>query len=377
MERFEITVIGAGVVGLAVAAHLSSRCSSVLVVEKNTAFGMETSSRNSEVIHAGIYYPPDSLKARLCVEGNRLLYELCAAYGIPHKRVGKLIVALDKSEEASLEALCANGRSNGVLELEIIGRERIREMEPHIKAHAAIHSPATGIIDSHSLMKFFLEQAEAYGSIVSFKSEVKEIRREGAGQGYRIGVIDAAGDRFDFVTRCVVNCAGLNCDEVASMAGFDVERKKYRLNYWKGRYFRVIDRKSAYVNRLVYPLPHSALLGLGIHATLNLAGALRLGPDHIPIERDAVDYSVDSAAAQGFLNSAVTYLPFLEAGDLVPDTAGIRPKLQTENDAFRDFIIQEESAEGFPGFVNLIGIESPGLTACPAIARYVGGLLKL
>ncbi|MFA5275715.1 MAG: NAD(P)/FAD-dependent oxidoreductase [Candidatus Omnitrophota bacterium] len=374
MEKFNITIIGAGVIGLAIARELSKRSNAVLVVEKNINFGMETSSRNSEVIHAGIYYPAGSLKAATCIEGNKLLYEICRDNRIPFKKLGKLIVALDKIEAAELNKLYENALSNGVEDIEMLSKESISKLEPNINAYAAIYSKSTGIIDSHSLMAYYLDQAKGRGVLVSFKTKVEEIEKLSV--GYKVTVIDSDGGRVSFISERVINAAGLESDNIARLSGIDVEKQGYILDYWKGQYFKVNHSKGSLIGRLVYPLPHKALTGLGIHATINLAGTVRLGPDHKHIQRDKPDYNVDLSDAASFLSAAEKYMPFLKIDDISPDTAGIRPKLRSLNGGFRDFIIREESKSGFAGFVNLIGIESPGLTASPAIARYINKLFS-
>ncbi|MGD0335728.1 MAG: NAD(P)/FAD-dependent oxidoreductase [Candidatus Omnitrophota bacterium] len=374
MDKFNTTIVGAGVIGLAIANELSKRNSSVLLVERNINFGMETSSRNSEVIHAGIYYPPLSLKATTCVEGNRLLYEICRNNGIPHKRIGKLIVALDKVEAVELSRLYENARSNGVEDIEMLSKENIAKLEPNINAYTAIYSRSTGIIDSHSLMEYYLDEAKGRGCMVSFKTKLEAIEKLPG--GYKVTVIDSDAERVSFISERVVNAAGLESDNIARLAGIDIEKEGYVLEYWKGQYFKITQSKSNLIARLVYPLPHKALTGLGIHATINLGGTVRLGPDHKRIERNEFDYNVDFRDAASFLSAARKYMPFLRKEDMSPDTSGIRPKLQSPNGDFRDFIIQEESKSGLAGFVNLVGIESPGLTASPAIARHVNKLFS-
>jgi len=374
MERVEVAIIGAGVVGLAVAAELSKASNSIFVLERNDSFGRETSSRNSEVIHAGIYYPQNSLKAQTCLEGNRRLYEICEQNHIPYKKTGKLIVAVCDSELEDLENLFKNARANGVSDLELIHQDRIKELEPHIKANTAIFSPSTGIIDSHSLMEYFLFQAENKGVEISFKTEVKDLEK--ISDGYKVTVADSDGHLFSFLAKVVINCAGLESDRIAEKVGIDIDEQGYGLKYCKGAYFRVNSKKSGLVQRLIYPVPRPKSGGLGIHATLDLGGSLRLGPNHRYISRDEVNYDVDISDKGDFFKSASTFLSFLKLEDLSPDTAGIRPKLQGEGEGFRDFTIKEESDLGFPGFINLIGIESPGLTSAPAIARYVGQLLS-
>lgn len=369
MEKTDITIIGAGVIGLGIAAELSSKNKSIFILEKASSFGTETSSRNSEVIHAGIYYPKDSLKAKTCLEGNRMLYKICEKNNIPHRKIGKLIIARDMSEIEYLEKLFQNAKDNDLRDIDIISEDKIKSLEPNIKAEKAIFSRSTGVIDSHALMKYFIFKAKDKGAQVSFNSEVKDIKKESG--GYSITIIDSDNKPFTFLSSIVINCAGLNADIIAKAVGIDIEKEDYVLKYSKGQYFKITGKKSNLVKRLIYPVPTNGSNSLGIHTTPNLAGTVRIGPDDRYISRDEVNYDIDLDDKDKFYESTVSFLPFLDREDLSPDTAGIRPKLQGEREGFRDFVIKEESALGYPGFVNLIGIESPGLTAAPAIAKYV------
>jgi L-2-hydroxyglutarate oxidase LhgO len=367
--RVDITIIGAGIVGLAVAARLADRGDEVLLLEKNDGFGQETSSRHSGVIHCGIYYPPGSLKARLCLAGNKALYDLCARYGIGHKRLGKLIVATADNELDQLEALLERGRDNGVEGLRLLSPAQMKRLEPNITGKAAILAPSTGIIDAHALMKCFLGLARGGGVQVAYRSKVS--RLEKASGGYGVTVAGDEGD-FSFTSRLVINCAGLHADKVAALSGIDIDAVGYRLHYCKGEYFSISSRRHP-VKRLIYPLPPPDLSGAGIHITLDLEGRLRLGPGVWYVDR--IDHSVDTENKRLFCNAARRLLPWLEYEDIEPEMAGIRPKLQGPGEDFRDFVIAEESGRGLPGFINLIGIESPGLTACPTIADYVADLV--
>ena len=373
MEKVDITIIGAGIIGLSVAAEVSKLNNSVYLVERHDSFGQETSSRNSEVVHAGIYYSPGSLKAKTCVEGNRLIYEICAENNIPYRKSGKLIIANTGEEIRELENLFRNAGNNGVSGLEIITNGQIKKIEPNVKAKAALYSASTGIVDIHSLMKHFAAQAQSNGTLIAYGVEVTSIDR--ANDRYRLKVRDVDGDELYFQSRIVINCAGLESDIIASMVGIDVKQQGYELKYCKGQYFRMSAAKSKLINRLIYPVPESGA-GLGIHATPDISGSVRLGPDDKYISRKEVDYGVNEACRKKFYDSAVKFLPFLKPDYLVPDTAGIRPKLQAEGEGFRDFVIKEESGLGFPGFINLIGIESPGLTSAPAIGRYVRRIVE-
>ncbi|MCK9614373.1 MAG: NAD(P)/FAD-dependent oxidoreductase [Candidatus Omnitrophica bacterium] len=376
MEKVDVVIVGAGIVGLTIGARLAKAGRSLYVIERHDSFGQEISSRNSEVIHAGIYYPSGSLKARLCVEGNKMLYEICSKNAIGHRRVEKLIVATNvKEEEKDLPKLLENGKRNGVLGLKIITKSEVAKIEPNIEARAALYSSSTGIIDTHNLMKYFEYKLKENKGEVTYNCNVVGLRK--LPDGYEVTVKDTSGDIFNFHSQIVINSAGLESDSIAQMAGIDTKKQNYCLKYCKGQYFRVTNsRKHALVNRLIYPVPHERASGLGVHATKDLAGGLRLGPDAYYVDRNKFDYEVDISKRKAFCGAALKFLPFLEEEDLIPDTAGMRPKLQGENEDFRDFVIKEENCIGFPGFINLIGIESPGLTGSPAIAEYVEGLIK-
>jgi len=375
MEKADIIIIGAGVVGLAIGARIAKPNRSLYIIERHNTFGQETSSRNSEVIHAGIYYPNGSLKAQLCVRGNRMLYEICSKHGISHKRIEKLIVATNSQEEEDLHKLLANGRTNGVTGLKLLSQEEIEKLEPNIKTHLALYSSSTGIIDTHGLMKYFEHTCRANQGEVFYGGAVIGLQK--LAQGYEISVKDTSGDVFKFNSRIVINSAGLESDHIAQMFGIDIDKQNYRLKYCKGQYFRVIDsRKCSLINRLIYPVPHEKASGLGVHATKDLAGGLRLGPDTQYVDRNAFTYEVDILTRKHFFQAASTFLPFLKEEDLIPDTSGMRPKLQGEGEDFRDFVIQEEGSLGYSGFINLIGIESPGLTSAPAIAEYVEKIIN-
>lgn len=367
MDKVEITIIGAGVIGLAIAAELSAKYDNIVVLEKHNSFGQEISSRNSEVIHSGIYYPEASLKARLCMEGAEDLYKFCERYSIPYKKLGKLIIATDQAEIKTLEEYFGKGENNNVKDLKLLDRQDINKIEPNTNAIAAIYSPNTGIIDSHSLMKHFCNMAEDRGVLVAYKSELASIHKEN--NGY---IIYIKQDNYRFKSRIVINCAGLSSDYIASLVGIDIEKSGYKLKLCKGSYFSYT--KSSPIRMLVYPVPHKELVGLGVHATLDLGNRLRFGPDSEYV--DCVDYNVDGNKKNVFYESVSRIIPGLERNALIPDMAGIRPKLQGEGEKIRDFIIADETDKGFSGFINLIGIESPGLTASPAIAKYVRDLTE-
>jgi L-2-hydroxyglutarate oxidase LhgO len=366
MDTFTITVIGAGVVGLAIAEELSAHYRDVLVVEKNTGFGQETSSHNSEVIHAGIYFPPDFLRTVYCTAGNPLLYERYRKLDIPHRRMGKMIVSSNEEEEMTLADLKKRAEENGVEGLTLLGERQVHALEPDIAATSALYSPNTGIIDTHRLMRSFLSRTEENGATVDFRSEATAIR--GTGDGYDM---ELNGGEYRFHTRIVVNSAGLHADRIAALAGMDIDRAHYRLKFCKGNYF--CASPSPRLSHLVYPVPVKHNIGLGIHATPDLNGRVRFGPDDEYVTE--LNYDVDEGRRNAFFQSIRQYLPAVRPETLYPEMSGIRPKLQGPGEPPRDFVVREEAEAGFPGLINLIGMESPALTGCIAIARHVAELI--
>lgn len=371
MEKCDILIVGAGVVGLAIAEYLAStrKDSSIIVIEKHDSFGRVTSSRNSEVIHAGIYYPKDSLKAAFCVEGRRLLYEVLTKYNLPHSKIGKLIIAADKKEEEIIEKLFHNAKANGVADVSLVGQKQIALFEPEVKGIRALYSPSTGIFDTHAFMKQLEANANHAGVIFAYNCQLTGITKKSS--EYEISIKDADDEIVKLSAAVVINCAGLSSAFVAQLAGMDCEKYGYILHYSKGEYFTVQGIKSGFLKKLIYPPPGTE--SLGIHTVIDLQGRLKLGPNAFYV--DEINYDVDVKHRPVFFNSVKKYLPFIEEDSLTPDMAGIRPKLQAPGVSFKDFVINEESAQGLPGFINLIGIESPGLTSCLAIARYVAKLV--
>lgn len=388
----DMVVIGGGVVGLSVGAELARRRQAgafgpatpsgggekggVFVLERHPRVGQETSSRNSEVIHSGIYYPRDSLKARLCVEGAARLRELAATQGIPHRICGKVIVATEDSEREALDDLLQMGRDNGARDLSIWTSTELQREAPGVLGVAALFSPHTGIIDSWELMLHFKGELERHGGMVVPKTVVTALEPlDPPGTGFRVVTQSPAGDEERLTCGLVVNAAGLNADVVAALAGVGVEAQGYSLHHCKGSYFSL--RRSAVrgIQRLVYPVPRHLSGGLGVHLTLDMSGNAKLGPDARYVDRtETPDYSVDEDLREPFLRAAQRYLPHLAMEDLGPDTAGLRPRLYGPGETPRDFIINEEVRLGLPGLINLVGIESPGLTASPAIARVAADL---
>lgn len=375
MEQVDVIIIGAGVVGLAVAAALTEKFPDrdIVVLERHDKFGQDTSSRNSEVIHAGMYYPTGSLKAKLCVEGNRLLYEFCAAHGVPHQRLGKLIIARNDGEIPLIAEILKQGQANGVEGLTLLDKDEVAKLEPHITAVAAVYSPATGIIDSHRLMARLEQQAVQGGVMLAYRNRVVRIEREDS--GYNVTFMGPDGQEDALACRWLVNCAGLYADQVAAMAGIDVAAAGYKIYPVKGEYFSLPISKSKLLSHLVYPPPLKALKGLGTHVTKSLDGRARLGPNAFYID-GREDYNVDETHRDEFYRAAKSYLPFLTPDDLQPDMAGIRPKIQAPDAPVADFVVRHEADRGLPGFINMVGIESPGLTCCLSLARMVQDMIE-
>jgi L-2-hydroxyglutarate oxidase LhgO len=367
MERVDTVVIGAGVVGLACARALALAGREVVVLESEGAIGTATSSRNSEVIHAGIYYPPGSLKAKLCVAGKLALYRYLRERGLPHRRCGKLIVAAEPSQMAYLEKLQAQAQANGVNDLRMLTEKEAKALEPDLKCVAALESPSTGIIDSHAYMLALQGDAENAGAAAAFRSPVLSGRI--GDEGIELEVGGAEGTRL--LARTVVNSAGLFAPQLAaSLDGFPRDRVPPQ-RYCKGNYFSLAGRSP--FRHLIYPVPEKA--GLGVHLTIDLAGQARFGPDVEWIDR--IDYAVDVRRGERFYRAIRTYWPGLKDGALQPAYSGIRPKIQDNPDEpARDFMIEGPRDHGVPGLVNLFGIESPGLTASLALAGRVGELLS-
>lgn len=361
MQDIECVVVGAGVVGLAIAAALSRSGRDVAILEAEAAIGTGTSARNSEVIHAGLYYPPGLLKTRLCMEGRAALYDFCRRFRVPHRRIGKLLVATGEAEIARLAAIKAQGEANGTTDLAWIDPDEAKALEPALSCVAAVLSPSTGIIDSHALMMALWGEAEDHGAVTALRTPVLSGRAENG----RIVLMTGGDEPMALAAQVVVNAAGFGAQALArSIAGMPDESIP-PLHLAKGNYFTLAARPP--FSRLIYPMPEGG--GLGVHLTLDLGGRARFGPDVEWI--DTPDYRVDPGRAAAFYPAIRRYWPGLPEGALMPDYAGIRPKIDRPGGSATDFMIQGPESHGIAGLVNLFGIESPGLTASLAIARYV------
>ena len=360
-EQVDCVVVGAGVVGLAVARKLAMAGREVIVLEAADMIGTGVSSRNSEVIHAGIYYPTGSFKAQACVAGKLWLYDYCAEHGVPHKRIGKLIVASNESEVPRLHALRAQAAANGVHDTELLDAKDVERLEPAVRAVAGVLSPSTGIIDSHGLMLAYQGDAEAHGAMIAFNSPVEGGAVTPEGILLRVG----GAEPMDLLCRTLVNSAGLHAPRLAAaIEGVPAETIP-KAHYAKGNYFFISGKQP--FSRLVYPMPEASVLG--VHVTIDLGGQCKFGPDLEWV--DELDYEVDPQRAEKFYAAIRTYYPDLKDGMLQPGYSGIRPKIHGPGEPQPDFLVQGPDAHGVPGLINLFGIESPGLTSSPAIADAV------
>jgi L-2-hydroxyglutarate oxidase LhgO len=362
----QVLVIGAGVVGLAVARAAALKGHDVIVAEAADAIGAGTSSRNSEVIHGGMYYPTGTLRGRHCVRGRRMLYEFCDSHSVPHKKCGKLIVAANAAEIEKIESIAKQGAINGVEGLELIGGNAARAMEPELVCAGALYSPETGIIDSHAYMLALRGDIEDAGGAIALNTPVTGALRKG-GQ-WLVSFGGNEGGEFEF--DAIANCAGLSAQRVARAIPDYPETRVPRLVLGKGNYFSYAGRPV--FSRLIYPTP--IVGGLGVHVTLDMAGRMRFGPDVEWIETE--NYDVDPSRADLFYARIRTYWPGLPDGSLKPDYAGIRPKLGGPNDGQADFLIDAPAQHGLPGLVQLFGIESPGLTSSLSLGEEVAGYLS-
>lgn len=371
-EQTEIVIIGAGIVGLAISERLSSN-HGVVVLERHAGFGREASSRNSQVIHAGIYYPTGSLKARLCVDGSRMLYEFCDRHSIETIRTGKIIPGIDDDEVERVRALFDLGMNNGVDGLRMLSSSERSELASEVLCTEAMFSPATGIVDAHAVMSALEGSAKAQNAVFAYGTNVDSVERDSG----RWLLIAKDPDGGDVGVRCdaVINAAGISADRLAATAGIDIVDEDYVQVPCKGEYFRVAASKNGCTSRLVYPADSARMIGTiaqGVHLVQELDGSMRIGPNTL---YGSDDLDVDESHADAFFSQMRRFLPWLESMDLHIDSAGVRAMRSGVHEQIRDFFIREESDRGMPGLINLIAMESPALTSSLAIAEYVEGLL--
>lgn len=363
-ETAQVIIIGGGVIGLALAAEIARDTENVFLFEAQPRLGQGASTRNSGVIHAGMYYRPGSLKALHCVRGRRMLYEFCERYGVPHRKLGKLIVAESEAEFDAVETLKKRGEENGVEGLEIVGREFIRKVEPNVASPLALYSPETGIIEAEALLKALAHVAEENGAHLLTGSKVLDI------QPSEKGVTRVVTQLEEAETRVVINAAGLYADEIARLTGHDA----YTIYPVRGEYAELPPRLSNIVNSLIYPVPPAHGHGLGVHFTKNMAGAVLLGPNAIHVA-EKHDYEHNRESLDTFYEAASRIVPSLKPGDLRLSYTGIRARLRPAGDSsFADWVIERDPR--WPSVIHLIGLESPGLTACLSIAQAVGGMVR-
>lgn len=364
----DIAIIGAGVIGLAVACEVSQENRSVLIIEKNDSFGRETSSRNSGVIHSSILNPRGSWNAKLCFEGNPLLYEFAQRYNIDHRKTGKLLVAVKAGEVSALEALYER-RAEGI-EMQLLSQKEMHKLEPEVNGQAGIFLTSAGVIDPYRLMQGYLGLARLKGAQIVMKSAVTGLEKMQDGYNLRIQESDCVSE---LKSRIVINCAGLNSDKIAALAGIDILKEGYKQFNFKGEFYNISSEKTRNIrSRLIYPMNSGDGL-VRIHTVLDLDGRVRLGPNFYPFE--GIDYSIDDSGKQLFYEGARRLLPHIGYEDIEPESTGIMPRTYSKDQKFKDFIIRHESNRGLAGLINLVGIESPGLTASLAIGRYVKAIV--
>lgn len=364
----DIAIIGAGVVGLAVAYLVAQENRSVMILEKNEVFGKETSSRNSGVIHSSVLNPRGSSNAALCYEGNHLLYEFAQKYNINHRKTGKLLVAVEAEEVSALENLYER-RSEG-LKMELLTQKELQKIEPDINGKAGIFLPTAGVIDAYRLMQGYLGLASLKGAQIILKSEVTGLEK--LQDGYLINIQESDGVS-ELKSRIVINCAGLFSDKIAALAGIDILKEGYKLYYFKGEFYSINPEKARSIGRrLIYPMNDAKGL-VRIHTVLDPDGRVRLGPNFYPYE--GLDYSIDDSGKQLFYEGARRLFPHIEYGDIEPESTGISPRTYAADKPFKDFIIRHEVDRALAGLINLVGIESPGLTASLAIGKQVGRMV--
>jgi L-2-hydroxyglutarate oxidase LhgO len=366
-DQVDAVVIGAGVVGLACAYELSRRLDAVVVIEREVGPGREISSRNSGVVHAGIYYPADSLKTKLCIEGKNRLYAWCEDHAVPHERTGKLIVATNAEDEARLRTIAQHANAVGAGDLHLMTGAEARAQEPELRCALALHSPTSGVVDVHELLSSLEREIHEADGATVYQTELRSVER--LKDGWLIRTTDTMGREAELETARIVSSAGLAAIEVARMTGLPASEIPWRLYPCKGSYFALGSGAPKTRNSLIYPLPEGG--GLGVHITADISGARRAGPDAEFI--DVIDYTVDESRAERFAEAVARYLPAIRPEHLTPDYSGIRPKLVGPEGGFADFVVTSPTSQ--PGIVHLIGIESPGLTASLAIGARVSEMI--
>jgi L-2-hydroxyglutarate oxidase LhgO len=370
MIQVDVTIIGGGMVGCATAAAVAKRGYSTVLLEKETKLATGVTARNSEVAHGGMYYPVGSLKAMYCVQGRRLLKDFCAQAGVAYQEYGKLIVAVTPEQEPALQELLELGKQNDVEDLRLLGHDELSTLEPNLRGVAALFSPRTAVLDAEGATRAYAHLAQERSAQVLTGAQVTGLAREN--DSWRVEVSDSGREGWTHASRWIVNAAGLYADDIAALAGLDVAALGLQQTWVKGNYFSVAARHAGQVRHLIYPVPPADGSTLGVHVCIDLGGQMRLGPDMEPIPRRE-DYRVDPARRERFFASASMFLPFLAKEDLEPNMAGIRPKLDA--DKFADFVVRKEEADR-QGLINLIGIDSPGLTSGPALAEAVADLIQ-
>jgi L-2-hydroxyglutarate oxidase LhgO len=372
-ETTGTVIVGAGIVGLAIAERLSRKRKDVVVVEQHDGFGRETSSRNSQVVHAGLYYPENTNKTRFCVAGNALMYEFCERHGIDHRKTGKLVPGIDQDEVAVVHERLRQGTANGVAGLRLLTKKEIADYDADLSCAESLLSPTTGIIDAHSVMGRLERLASAQDTVFAYGSKVSHILHDG--HRWHVRVQDTDGEELDLSSETVINAAGLSADTIAATSGFDPVLYECEQVPGKGEYFRVAERHRSLMSTLVYPAVIPAMDGSpakGVHLVLELDGGMKVGPNML---LGQTDYTVDPTHLKPFWEQMHRYLPWLELADMRPDSAGVRPVRPGRPSHQQDYYISEESDKGFPGLVNLIAMGSPALTSCLAIAAHVETLL--
>ncbi len=365
----DVVIIGAGLIGLAIASRVADENRNVFILEKNDSFGLETSSRNSGTIHTSVLSSGGSANARFCLEGNSLMYEICREYGIAHIKCGKVIIGVDSVDMALLEKVYQR-REDGV-RMQWLSRREINELEPDVKAEVGILLPEAGVVDIYSLMQCYLGLARIKGAQLMCRSEVTAIEK--LAEGYWVELRAAEGISH-LQTRVVINCAGLYSDQIAAMAGIDTVKEGYKQIYLKGEYYSIASQWAKKMDRrLVYPIARPDRL-MGLHNVFDVDRRVRLGPDFYPV--DKIDYSIDNSRKHLFYEGVNRLFSGVGYEDIEPESSGIMPRLYLSTDNFKEFIVRHEQDRGLPGLINLVGIETPGVTASPAIARYVSMIVN-